>query len=138
VERSTCEDQISRVFERLCRFVNQRDATVSPQIWEKDAVIFQPNGPPIRGVANILSAISASKRHWQHDMRVACDEIEMNGNLAFSCGTLTVRMTAQNSVEVHYLDGKFLAILKQAPSLNWLFYRVSYNSSVPLPVDTTL
>jgi len=39
VERSACEDQISPVFDRLCRFVDQHDATVFhtiqalPSLW---------------------------------------------------------------------------------------------------------
>ncbi len=99
--------------------------------YAEDATVLYPNNEAVKGREAILAELSA----MGSDMNVTPTIVDINGkeDLAYVYGT--VKMETNAKVELDH--GKYIEIWEKQEDGSWQVVYDIFNSSVPLPADST-
>ena len=90
-----------------------------------------PDAPAVFGKEQILVVNESKFEPFNINMAIKKDEVQINGDLAFSRGTYTASLTPKAGGETINLIGKYLTILKKQTDGSWRIYCDCFNSNVP-------
>jgi uncharacterized protein (TIGR02246 family) len=101
-------------------------------LWAEDGVQLPPGSPPVVG----REAIDARDRadlaaNDYSEFTIDNQEVEVNGDLAFSRGNYAVTVAAKSGGDPMHFEGKYMTIFRQQPDGTWKIYRDTFNSIAP-------
>ena len=127
--------EIAVVWDKYCEAVEQNDAPAFVSLHEMDAYKMPPQRPMflIGDVAPVLqNGWDKSAEKWDTEMSIDCEEIVIEGDIAWSMGTYQKVSTPKDGGEAFVFDGKFLTILRRQGDGSWRIYRDCFNSNQPM------
>jgi ketosteroid isomerase-like protein len=113
----------------LDRFVslwNAGDAAALGSQIAEDAVLMQPDGPPLEGRTAIVEAISGGYDITMFQQSATADEILSLGDYAYARGTWTLNPTAAGE-DAPVMNGKWSAVYTAGPDGAWQVWRWMWN-----------
>ncbi len=101
----------------------------------EDAVLMQPDGPPLKDRSAILETIAEAYDAAMFQQTATVDEMIAVGDYAYGRGTWTLNPTPDASADVQALNGKWSALYQAGPDGGWQIWRWMWNqpSGVALP-----
>lgn len=120
------------------RFVSTWNAgdhvTLGTMIAE-DAVLMQPDGPPLEGRGAVLETIAEGYDVAMFQQTATVDEVLAVGDHAYGRGTWTMNPTPDAGGDLEALNGKWSALYRPGPDGGWQIWRWMWNqpSGVALP-----
>jgi ketosteroid isomerase-like protein len=109
-------------------------AALGPMIAE-DAVLLQPDGPPIEGQAAILATMAEGYDIAMYQQAATVDEVMAVGDAAYARGTWMLNPTAAAGADAAALSGKWSALYKAGPDGTWQTWRWMWNQPSPEVMD---
>jgi ketosteroid isomerase-like protein len=107
-----------------------RDADALTALWDDDAVLLQPGGPPITGKAAfrafikraIASSPSVKVVKYVPDIR----DVQVVGNLAYEWGYFDAAQRSSDEQAPQSIRAKLLRVMKRQPDGSWKFTRIMW------------
>ena len=93
----------------------------------EDAVLLEPDGPPLVGRAAIAADIAENYDYELFQQTGTVDEVLMIGDAAFARGAWRLDPTAAAGADVPPMTGKWAAIYKRGPDGTWQTWRWMWN-----------
>lgn len=124
-------EAIRRLFADLCDAVGTGDVAKLEKLLDKDAREFAPGTPVTEGRAVILNGLQRELLTWSYDLRLDCTEVVAESEWGFCTGTFGLRSVCTEPHDIHYTDGKFVAVVRRGAEKAWRLYRICYNSNLP-------
>ncbi|MFO7729986.1 MAG: nuclear transport factor 2 family protein [Spirochaetia bacterium] len=125
---------IKAVWNEYCQAIRNNDPESFLSLHEETAYKMPPNQPmfQIKDIApTIAIAWNKSRQDNQIDMRINCQNIEVEGDYAWSMGTYQQIITPKNGGSRSVFDGKFLTVLHRQPNGRWKIQYDAFNSNKP-------
>ena len=122
---------IEQLWDNYALANNTGDLELYMSLMADDIVKMPPNKPAFSGKELLREKKEKGYANYTIEMAIYNEEVQVDGDLAFSRGTYTVSKTPKAGGETVYVDGKYLTILKRQPDGSWKIYRDCYNSNVP-------
>ena len=122
---------IEQLWDNYALANNTGDLELYMSLMADDIVKMPPNKPAFSGKELLREKKEKGYANYTVEMAIYNEEVQVDGDLAFSRGTYTVSQTPKAGGETVYVDGKYLTILKRQPDGSWKIYRDCYNSNVP-------
>lgn len=119
--------ELSASLDRFVSLWNAGDTASLGALIADDAVLMQPDGPPIEGRAAILGTIAGGYDIAMYQQTATADEILSLGDYAYARGTWTLNPTAAAGDEAPVLSGKWMAVYTAGPDGDWLTWRWMWN-----------
>jgi len=93
----------------------------------EDAVLLEPDGPPLVGRAAIAASIAENYDYEMFQQTGTVDEVLMIGGTAFARGAWRLDPTAAAGADVPAMSGKWAALYKRGPDGTWQTWRWMWN-----------
>lgn len=122
---------INEIWNQYPLAINSADFDLWISLWEDDGVQMPPDAPAVFGKEQILVVNESKFEPFNVNMAIKNDEVQINGDLAFSRGTYTAALTPKKGGETINLIGKYLTILKKQTDGSWRIHCDCFNSNVP-------
>jgi len=122
---------IEQLWDNYALANNTGDLELYMSLMADDIVKMPPNKPAFSGKELLREKKEKGYANYTVEMAIYNEEVQVDGDLAFSRGTYTVSQTPKAGGETVYVDGKYLTILKRQPDGSWKIYRDCYNSNAP-------
>ena len=94
-----------------------------------DVVFLPPVGPPIKGKTAVGDLYRSLFAQFDLEQTASADEIEVNGDWAFSWGAERLKLSPCDGGQPIRLSGKGMTILRRQTDGSWIFARGINNSS---------
>ncbi len=102
------------------------DATLGPMIAE-DAVLMQPDGPPLQGRAAILATMAEGYDIAMIQQSATTDEVVVIGDYAYARGTWNLNPTPAAGPDVQPANGKWSTLFERGAGGAWQVSRWMWN-----------
>jgi uncharacterized protein (TIGR02246 family) len=125
---------IRSTVEKFVDTWNKADSASYGPMIAMDAVLIQPDGPPVQGrdaiVANMTKDIDTTKAQ----QTTTLDEVIVMGDHAYTRGTWNVTPTAAAGADTKAMNGKWSVLLQRGADGTWLISRWMWNQeNAPKP-----
>lgn len=120
-------DALRAQLDQFVSLWNAGDAASLGSLIAEDAVLMQPDGPPLEGRAAIMEAVSGSYDVAMFQQSATADEILALGDYAYGRGTWTLNPTAAAGEGAPTPSGKWSAVYKAGPDGAWQVWRWMWN-----------
>ena len=126
-------EAIRGVQNEYVRAMNSGDVDAWLETIGDDAVNLPPNHPQVTGKEAIRSYIVTSYfERFNMQLSISVQEVQILGDFAFTNGSFSLSLTPKDGGEVIEEKGKFIDIFKRQPGGSWKYYRIIFNSDIPL------
>ncbi|MHC4165781.1 MAG: SgcJ/EcaC family oxidoreductase [Planctomycetota bacterium] len=122
---------IEEIWDNYTLAQNTGDLELYMSLMADDVVKMGPDKPAAFGKEGLRAKKEKAYSNNTYEMAIYNEEVQVDGDLAFSRGTYTVSKTPKAGGDTTYVDGKYLTILKRQADGSWKISRDCYNSNVP-------
>ena len=131
-ETNTAADAaaISGIWETYSSSLNDGDIDTWLSIWTEDGVQMPPNEAAVVGMDQLRQRNGGGMDLFVIDIEITNEEVEVDGNLAFSRGHYVATFSPKDGAQPIPVDGKFMTILKRQTDSSWKIHRDIFNSNV--------
>src|SRR5260370_26597467 len=98
-------------------------------LYATDGTLMPPNAPTVAGRDKIQAWMAAFPK--LQDIKLAPQQIEGRGDLAYVRGTYTLTLAPQGNAPAISDNGKYLEIYKKQPDGKWTIVHVMFSSDAP-------
>jgi uncharacterized protein (TIGR02246 family) len=105
---------------------NAEDLAAVEKMVAEDAVLMQPEGPPLAGRAAILETMAGGYDVEMYQQSATVDEVAALGEYAYGRGTWSLNPTAANEAG-EGMNGKWSAVYRPSPDGGWQTWRWMWN-----------
>jgi uncharacterized protein (TIGR02246 family) len=102
------------------------NATLSPMVAE-DAILMQPDAPPLEGRDAILSTMAGGYDIAVSQQSATVDEVIVMGDYAYARGTWNINPTSTAGADVQALSGKWSILYARGSDGAWQTWRWMWN-----------
>jgi ketosteroid isomerase-like protein len=106
---------------------NTGDMASAGSMIAEDAVLMQPDGPPLMGRDAIVGTISQGYDITMFQQSATVDETLSLGEYAYARGTWTLNPTAEAGESTPSMNGKWSAVYTAGPDGGWQVWRWMWN-----------
>jgi ketosteroid isomerase-like protein len=106
---------------------NTGDMASAGSMIAEDAVLMQPDGPPLMGRDAIVGTISQGYDITMFQQSATVDETLALGEYAYARGTWTLNPTTEAGESVPSMNGKWSAVYTAGPDGGWQVWRWMWN-----------
>jgi len=131
-------EAIKAVMTEYVSGYESRDPSRFLEVFTKDAVRMQPNGPAIVGSKAIRDYYEEWFEKESLDVKLTSNEIRVSGDWAFAWGSYEAKVTSISDGASRTDLGKWLNVFKRGDDGSWRFYRNIWNSDLPISVGESL
>lgn len=117
---------VSAQVDRFVSAWNAGDPAALDEMIAEDAVLMQPDGPPLEGRAAILETMAGAYDVAMYQQSATVDEVVALGDYAYGRGTWSLNPTAANEAG-EGMNGKWSAVYRPAPDGGWQTWRWMWN-----------
>lgn len=126
-------EAVRGVQNEYIRALNNDDVDAWVETMGDDAVYLPPNNPQLTGKEAIRSfMVTSFFEPFNVQCSISVQEVQILGDFAFTNGFFSLSLTPKDGGEVIEDKGKFIDIFKRQPDGSWKYYRVIFNSDMPL------
>ena len=122
---------IEEIWDNYVLAQNTGDLELYMSLMADDVIKMPPDKPAFSGKELLREKKEKGYANNTYEMAIYNEEVQVDGDLAFSRGTYTVSKTPKAGGDTAYVDGKYLTILKRQADGSWKIARDCYNSNVP-------
>ena len=106
---------------------NAGDAATLGQLYAEDIVEMQPDGPALEGRAAIVQSFTDFLTEFTATQTAEVDEVDVQGDLAFSRGRWQVRQTPRTGGDEEVRSGKWMVLYQRQTDGSWKMWRWMWN-----------
>ena len=128
----TDRDAIQGQVKALEQAFKDESAEGLKAVYSADVISMPPNANANAGPDKVVEFHTAEGGPTLVSFSLNSEEIEGNGDVAYSRGTWTYKGKVNDSTEVND-NGKYLVIFRKQADNSWRLSRETWNSNLPLP-----
>ncbi len=132
VDTSADVEAINEIWNQYASAINTGDFDLWISLWEDDGIQMPPDAPAVFGKEQILVVNEKKFEPFEVNVTINNDEVQIDGDLAFSRGTGTTSLTLKAGGETVSMIGKYLTILRKQKDGSWKIYCDCFNSDMPI------
>ena len=121
---------INKIWESYSSSLNNGDIDSWLSLWTEDGVQMPPNEAAVIGMDQLRQRNGGGMDLFVIDIEITNEEVEVDGNLAFSRGHYVATFSPKDGAQPIPVDGKFMTILKRQTDGSWKIHRDIFNSNV--------
>jgi uncharacterized protein (TIGR02246 family) len=123
---------INELYDQWCIAANAGDLDHFMSLWADDAILMNPDAPAIFGKEQIRAFYQTIFEEFSFEATIYGEtEVQVSGDLAFSRGTGTSRVTPKDGGATTFSDAKWLDILKKQADGSWKVYCDCVTNNAP-------
>jgi uncharacterized protein (TIGR02246 family) len=127
VDISADVEAINEIWNQYATAMNTGDFDLWISLWEDDGIQMPPDAPAVFGKEQIRIVNEKKFEPFEVNVTINNEEVQIEGDLAFSRGTGTISLTPKAGGETISMIGKYLTILKKQKDGFWKIYCDCFN-----------